>query len=198
MVIDRKRVLDVRCVRVGDDVARAWIDRFAIFIAAPGAPVPDEPIEWIDTQGFWKVLQTGRAAVVPVLGWSGNTLDMKIEATDLVTLAAPFMIAVRLTNTSGRSLPRDFQVELTAADAFGPDLGIVSAEDPADSDGGSQPWPKRAVYVARFKVVPNTRTRHLVFLAKALVRDPDKLGPVFLAGAMDGAVFDAAEPAKSK
>jgi hypothetical protein len=176
---------------------RAWIDRFAIFIAAPGTPVPDQPIEWSDTHGFWEVLQTGGAAVVPVLGWSGDTLDMKIEATSPITLDAPFTIAVRLTNTSGRSLPHDLWVELTAADAFGPgitELEIVRIQDPADPNDGS--WPRRAVHVARFKILPHTTTRHLVFLAKVLVHDPDKLGPAFLAGAIEGAAFDAAEPAK--
>jgi hypothetical protein len=177
---------------------RAWIDRFAVFIAAPGTPVPDEPIEWSDKTGFWKVVETGGAAVAPVLGWSGNTFDMKIAATDPVTLDAPFTIAVRLTNTSGRSLPRDLHVQLTAADAFGPpdaELKIEPIRDPADLEHDSQLWPRRAVHVARFRVTPRTTTRRLVFLAKVVVHDPDKFGPALIAGAMEGAAFDAAEPA---
>jgi hypothetical protein len=178
---------------------RAWIDRFAIFIAAPGAPVPDEPIEWSDKTGSWKVLETGGAAVTPVLGWSGNTFDMKIAATDPVTLDAPFTIAVRLTNTSGRSLPRDLHVVLTPAEAFLPvdsELKIEPIGDPADPEDGSQPWPPRAVHVARFRVTPRTTTHRLVFLAKVVVNDPKKFGSALIAGAMEGAAFDAAEPAE--
>jgi hypothetical protein len=189
----------VAAVRLGKRLPhRAWIDRFAIFVAAPGAPVPDEPIESSDRPGSWKVLQTGGAAVVPVLGWSGDSIDMKIEPIGPVTVDAPFTIAVRLTNTSGRSLPRDLPVELIAADTFGPwlsELAIVRIDDPADPDDGPRPWPRRAVHVARFRVTPHTATRHLVFLAKVLVHDPSKLGPAWLAGAIEGAAFDAAEPA---
>jgi hypothetical protein len=176
---------------------RALIDEFHIFIAAPGTPVPDGSVGDPDRPGFSQVAATGSAAITSVLGWSGDNLDMKIEATGPVTLDAPFTVAVRLTNTSGRSLPRELWVELTAADAFGPgitELEIKRVEDPADPDDGSRPWPPRAVHVARFRVTPHTTTRHLVFLAKALVHDPRKLGPALLAGAIEGAAFDAAEP----
>lgn len=175
---------------------RAWLDQFAIFIAAPGSPLPDEPIEWMHTGGFWQILSNGDVAAVPVLGWSGNTLDLKLE-TSPVALGAPFTVTVRLTNASGRALPRDFQVTLTIHDEDGPlptGFGISEIEDPADPDSGPTAWPARARHVVRFKVVPRVPTRHMVVLATALVHEPAKLGPAIVAGAIEAVAFDAAGP----
>ncbi len=178
---------------------RGLIDEFKIFIVAPGTPFPESSVGDKARPGFSQVTQDGAAALVDVLGWSGNTIAMKIEATSPVTLDAPFTIAVRLTNTSGRILPYEFQVQLTADDALGPPLSgleIVRIEDPADPDLGPRPWAKRAEHVARFRVTPHTDTRHLVLVAKALVHDPNRLGPRFVGGAIDAVSFDAASAAK--
>ncbi|HEX4423247.1 MAG TPA: hypothetical protein VH165_35295 [Kofleriaceae bacterium] len=179
---------------------RGLIDEFKIFIAAPGTPFPDASVGDQERPGFSQVTQDGAAALVDVLGWSGNTLTMKIEATSPVTLDAPFTIAVRLTNTSGRNLPDELQVQLIADDALGPPLSgleIVRIEDPAEPDLSPRPWSKRAERVARFRVTPHTDTRHLVLLAKALVHDPDRIGPRFVAGAIDAVAFDASPQARA-
>ena len=162
---------------------RGLLDLFKIFVAAPGATVPKFE-QYPDGPTFEQVVEAGTGAAIEIRGWSGNTLDLTIEPEGKVALDAPFVVAVRLKNTSGGKLPERPEVHLVTS---APDTKIEEVEDP---DTSRKAWAKGAAYVARFKVTPGVRSaRQLAFLATAFVTElvPGALHTA--AGAIDAATF---------
>lgn len=179
----------------------ARTSRFMVYIAPHGhaPPTPDD-----DGPDYSGQITKGVAAGFGVLAWSGDSLHLAITPEGPITGDAPFTIDLRVTNTSGRTLPEqpvfelgtelglegtvldgeDFEIEPIAAD------GSADGSDDDGDDDGDVPtsFAKGAVAVQKYRVTPHHKgLDHVTFVAGAYAW-PDEAGPI-LAGAMDIATF---------
>ncbi len=179
----------------------ALTDSFKIMVTKHGTKVGDR--EYADDEqqsGFSQLKEAGKAAAISITGWSGNNMAISIKAEGPVTLDAPFVIAVRLKNTTGHKLPMHPWVDLSTAEALSATDDPESIapiqidridEDKLEQGGDDEGWKRGAEHVVRFTVTAHTKSpKQLTFLASAFSTEGP--GPN-LGGAMDAKTFKVTE-----
>jgi hypothetical protein len=189
----------------------ALIDSFKIYVTPHGKKPPRR--EGDDRVDYETGVSEGYAAAVAITGWSGDNLAMSIRPEGTPTGDAPFVVAVKIRNTSGQDLARRPYVSLSteaALEATDDEDGGAAAVgieriDPEDEIYGGEDLFKRGeAMVARFRVTPRTPggsapgsprepLRKLTFLASAFESDEEP-GPT-TAAAMDARTFKLADAA---
>jgi len=176
-------------------------DRFAIYVGPHGLPSPTKP----DADGaadsgddFWSAnIEAGRAASVDVLGWSGNSISMKTSAEGPIVAGQPFVVTVKIKNTTGRKLPSTPSVELASSADTGmgmpePDTSDVKIEE-IDDDAQTPDEPEQiaagATVVHKFRVTPS-KSMPQITLAVSGTAFNDGIGPI-VGGARDVVTFHA-------
>ena len=185
----------------------AQLDRFAVYVGPHGLPSPMKA----DADGaadsgddMWSAnIEAGRAASVDILGWSGNSISMKTTAEGPVVAGQPFVVAVKVKNTTGHKLPSAPVVEL----AVNADTGMPSSDEPdadavkieaLDGDGETPDEVNpNATVVRKFKVTPARSLSQITLAVTGTAFDND-IGPIS-GGARDVVTFHAsAEKVASK
>jgi hypothetical protein len=189
-------------VKLGKHVSRlAMTDTFKIYITQHGHRPEIKAASYDPSLDWHGDIEAGNAAAVGIMGWSGNSLQLKIVPEGAVTAKAPFVVAVHVKNTSGADLPHlpytDLANQVSAA-------GFLEAEESLDveritADGEPDtykdfdvPLAKNAEAITRFKVTPKAGFREITFVASTDATDQEP-GPV-IAGAMDVETFPVTEP----
>jgi hypothetical protein len=176
------------------------LDQFEIFVAAHGTPSPashDFDGDADSGADYWSAsIEAGKAASVDVMGWSGNSIWMKTTAEGPIVVGQPFIVAVRVKNTTGRKLPMQPQVELVTGEelsgkASTDDKRVVIDELDAQARDDSRGVPKGGEIVRRFKVTPTLPLNDITLAVTANAFDND-IGPT-LGGARDAITFHALE-----
>lgn len=138
-----------------------------------------------------------QVAAVSVIGWSGDSLDMEIVPRGPMTADAPFKIAVRVKNTTGKKLRARPWIRLGTSVGAGGDI----ADDAEDFDIAAIDTKSRdeapemragAVITEEFIVTPKHPGKRVTFVANAEAFDMEP-GPV-TAGAMDIETFRLRQP----
>ncbi len=178
--------------------ALGQLDRFAIYVAPHGTPSPakhDFDGDGDDGMDYWQAnIEAGKAAAVDVMGWSGNSISMKTSVDGPIVAGQPFVVAVRVKNTTGVTLPYPAQVELTtgadlAGKVYEDNAVAIEALDDATAD---KPSVKRgAEVVRRFRVTPSSPMSQIT-LAVSATAYGDGIGPI-LGGARDAITFHATD-----
>src|SRR5580704_3080276 len=92
--------------------AMGQLDRFAIYVAPHGTPSPakhDFDGDGDDGMDYWQAsIESGKAAAVDVMGWSGNSISMKTSVEGSIVAGQPFVVAVRVKH--GAEVVRRFRV----------------------------------------------------------------------------------------
>ncbi len=202
--------------------APALVDAFQIYVCPHGKKLPktdyDEGGAGEGPVDYDVGISEGWAAGVGITGWSGNNLKMAITAEGKPTADAPFVIAVRVKNTTGQPLARAPRISLStdaalegteeashedaavtieeiSADAVSADAvsaDAVSADAVNADDDESNVFKRGQSMVARFRVTPKKPgLGKLTFLASAFESDEEP-GPT-TAGAMDARTFTLSE-----
>ena len=172
----------------------AMNDSFRIYVAPHGKKVPTESDTEANRPDTRTDVEAGTAAAVSIEGWSGDSLGIDIKPEGRVTADEPFVVAVRIKNTSGRRLPHAPSITLgtgTNADGY-----IESSENfvieqilvDGDDDGYSRGLGRGKTFIRRFMVMPNHPSGgRVTFVARATAWD-EAPGPV-IAGALDARTF---------
>ncbi|HEY1552460.1 MAG TPA: hypothetical protein VGG28_31750 [Kofleriaceae bacterium] len=177
------------------------LDRFAIYVGAHGTPSPTKP----DYDGgadsgtdFWQAnIEAGKAASVDVMGWSGNSISMKTTVEDKIVAGEPFIIDVRVKNTTGSVLPNKpvVQVQTGATLALpGSDddeIEIDALDVDRDDNGVPQPIKRGAETISRFRIAPKHPQKQITLAISADAYNTG-IGPM-LGGARDAITFHAAD-----
>ena len=138
-----------------------------------------------------------QVAAVDVVGWSGDSLDMEIVPKGPMTADAPFKVAVRVKNTTGKKLRARPWIRLGTSVGSGGEI----AEDADDFDIAAIDTKSRdeepemragAVITEEFIVTPKHAGKRVTFVANASVFEMEP-GPV-TAGAMDIETFRLRQP----
>jgi hypothetical protein len=176
-------------------------DRFQIYISPHGDRPPTTGDDYGDRSTDWQAnVEAGHAAVVDVIGWSGNSISMKVSTQGPIVAKQPFVVAVHVKNTTGRVLPAPPSVEvLTVVDLGGhfdptaKDEDVtVEALDDANADDNADHHVKRGVDTVRmFRVTPLKGQTEITLGFSALALDDD-IGPI-LGGAKDAITFRVGE-----
>jgi hypothetical protein len=187
--------------------APALVDAFKIYVSAHGKKPPKR--EYEDGFDYQAGVTEGYAAAVAITGWSGNNLKMSVEAEGRPASDAPFTIAVRVTNTSGRELARAPRVYLsTEAALAGTDevdhedaavvLEKIEADEAPDAAPNTAPSEEDGSFkrgesmIARFRVTPKRKGLGKITVLASAFESDDEPGPT-VAGAMDARTFTLTE-----
>jgi hypothetical protein len=169
----------------------ALSDSFTVYVTAHGTKVPRGD----DSRGYdlHAGLEAGKAAAVGIAGWSGDSLAMTIRPLGRVTSDAPFKVAVRVKNTSGKTIHGQpwirlgTKIGLSGGVETGEDDFTIDEPEQADVDDDDHAFAAGAVVEKTFVVTPKHPTKDVTFIADAEAASSD-LGPV-AAGAMDVVSF---------
>jgi hypothetical protein len=178
-------------LRLGEHVGRmAMTDTFRIFVAKKGVrPNANDP-SWYDQEAEAdedapKAPKT--AALVTIIGWSGNNLDLAIEPEGKARGDEPFFVKVRVKNTSGKKVYGLWVNLGTSVNGYG---SVGSNDDfdieQVDEEDGSydKALGRNRTMVKRFKVTPKRKgIGNVTFVANAISTNND-IGPV-VAGALN-------------
>ena len=201
----------VRLVLGSTSEAAGNTDRFLVYVAPHGdkPPKANESDKDDHTLDWDAGVQAGTAASTAVLAWSGDSLAMKIAAEGPVVTGQPFVIAVRVKNTTGVKLPYPARVELASADLLdgigvdpatqGSDYQAPFTADEIDAkgqpvsadsaDGDEHPVALGAVQTLRYRITPAANAPDLTIAFSATAYNND-IGPT-LGGARDVITFHA-------
>ena len=144
--------------------APALDDSFQIYVTEPGKrPARGDD----DSVDYRTGPSEGYAAATQISGWSGDNLQMSFGPEGRATAGAPFVVAVRVKNTSGAALGSPPRVTLTTEAALqgidedglsgnAPQVaGSAAPHDTADADAGDAPArPRRAHVPAAVEIEP--------------------------------------------
>jgi hypothetical protein len=192
---------------------RALIDSFQIFAQAHGAALPKDGFDGAEDETYHAREEAHAAAAIRVTGWSGNNLGIKIEPRGKITPNEPFTIAVRVKNTTNKTLRQRPRADLTTEatlkatyDTDGEDLDDrrtylkIERDDTESNDGdgdakGSDELAPGAEQVTLFTVTPHNvsaaQFKKVTFLASAF--ENWGLGAIDH-GAYEAKTFDFAQP----
>ena len=180
------------------------IDREEIVLdAAPGGGKPvmtslvlGKPVDRANLTDFFRIYiaakgESDHTAAATVIGWSGDSLDMEIIPKGPMTADAPFKVAVRVKNTTGRKLHERPWIRLGTSLGDGgiqdesDDFTIAAIDTKArDEEAG---FKKGATITEEFIITPKHPGKRVTLVASAEVVE-DAPGPVS-AGAMDAETF---------
>ncbi|HEY1811248.1 MAG TPA: hypothetical protein VGG74_02770 [Kofleriaceae bacterium] len=173
------------------------LDEFTIFVAPHGTPSPTKHDFDGDADSgadFWQAsIDAGQAASVDITGWSGNSISMRTVAEGPIVVGQPFVVAVHVKNTTGKTLPSLPQIDLATSD----ELAGKSGNDPEvtidelDSHDTETTVPRGGEVVRRFKITP-TLPLKAVTLSVSATALGDDIGPI-AGGARDAITFHATE-----
>jgi hypothetical protein len=173
----------------------AQLDRFEIMVAPHGTPSPmkhDVDGDADSGRDLWDAdIEAGTAAQQSVLGWSGNSISMKTAVEGPIVAGQPFVVAVKVKNTTGKVLPATPQIELatTAETQLKEDSDVAIEEiDDADAPGELE---RGGETVRKFKVTPASPMKQIT-LAVTATAFADDIGPI-LGGARDVVTFRPSE-----
>jgi hypothetical protein len=176
---------------------RALTDSFRIYITQHGHK-PELTEGPLGTEPDWNSdVESGNAAAIGIIGWSGNSMKMRIVPEGPVTPTAPFVVAVKVVNSTGHVLPHHpyfslanqisvsgfmeapeelFTIEQINADGEAYDYPMLDDEEDQIAVGQE--------VVAHFRVTPKGDVgKQIAFVASADVFESQP-GPV-IAGAME-------------
>lgn len=173
----------------------ALTDSFRIYITQHGHKPGQTDGDWGSEPDWNSDVESGNAAAIGIIGWSGNSMKMRIVPEGAVTPNAPFMVAVKVV--SATRLPHHpyfslanqidasgfleapeehFTIEHVNADGEPYDYSMV--DDDQDQIAAGQE------VVAHFRVTPKGDIgKQIAFVASADVYESQP-GPV-IAGAME-------------
>jgi hypothetical protein len=176
------------------------LDRFSIFVGPHGTPSPTKP----DYDGgadsgtdFWQAnIEAGKAASVDVMGWSGNSISMKTTVEGKIVAGEPFIIDVRVKNTTGVVLPNKPNVQVSTGATLSSsgdddDVQIDALDADRDDNGVPQLIKRGAETVSRFRIAPKHADKQLTLAVSVDVFNTG-IGPM-LGGARDAITFHAAD-----
>lgn len=184
----------------------ALTDSFRIYITQHGHKPGQTEGNWGGDEPDWTGdVESGNAAAVGIVGWSGNSMKMRIVPEGAVTPNAPFVVAVKVV--SATHLPHHPYFSLAnqiSASGFMEAPEEHFTIEQINGDGGAYDDPmldddqdQIAVgqeIVARFRVTPNGDIgKQISFVASAEVFESQP-GPV-IAGAMEVVTVPVGEPA---
>jgi hypothetical protein len=175
------------------------LDRFSIYVGAHGTPSPVKPDYdgGADSGGdFWQAsIEAGKAASVDVMGWSGNSISMKTTAEGKLVAGQPFIVDVRVKNTTGMTLPQDPLVQLMTGRTVSTEMQTADDDDveidALDADATPKPVKRGGEIVRRFRVVPKHDQKQITLAVGATAFSGD-IGPT-LGGAREIVTFHAAD-----
>lgn len=180
--------------------ALAQLDRFEIMVAPHGTPSPmkhDIDGDADSGEDLWSAdIEAGKAAEQSVLGWSGNSIAMKTSVEGPIVVGEPFVVDVKVKNTTGGALPSMPQIELATtaetqlAEDDHSDVEIEAIEDGSTPDT-TDPVKRGGEVVKRFKVTPASAMKQITLAVTTTAYDND-IGPI-RGGARDVVTFRAAE-----
>jgi hypothetical protein len=188
-------------IKLGEAPDRpALTDSFKIYVTPHGKKPPRR--EGDDRVDYDTGISEGYAAAVAITGWSGDNLGMTIRPEGRPTRDAPFVVAVRIKNTSGQALARRPYVSLSTEAALegtedeesrAAAVDIERIDPEVDNDRSEDGMFERGgAMVARFRVTPRKAgLGKLTLLASAFESDEEP-GPT-TAGVMDARTFKLAE-----
>src|SRR5664279_286873 len=175
----------------------ALTDSFKIYITQHGHK-PEQTEGMNGAEPDWSAdVESGNAAAIGIIGWSGNSMKMRIVLEGVVTPNAPFVVAVKVVNTSGRMLPHHPYVSLANqinASGFMESPEEHFAIEQINYDG--EAWDYSSVddehdqvavgeeIVARFRVTPKGDIGKQIALVASADAFESQPGPV-IAGAME-------------
>jgi hypothetical protein len=186
---------------------RALTDSFMVYVTSHGHQADKR--EYGDTPGAIKDyagdVEAGNAAALSIMGWSGNSMTLKVVAEGTPSSTTPFKIAVHMKNTSGRDLEEMPHASLGTYVNDGGYLGadvdafaIDELDDESDkswTESGMVGLARGKEAVERFLITPHDPAAKQLALAVEVEAVDDAPGPV-VAGAMDVVTFKLSnEPA---
>ncbi|MEO8845893.1 MAG: hypothetical protein ABI591_28300 [Kofleriaceae bacterium] len=176
---------------------RALTDSFRIYITQHGHK-PDQTEGDYGAEPDWTgAVESGNAAAIGIIGWSGNSMKMRIVPEGVVTPNAPFVVAVKVVNSTGHVLPHHpyfslanqinasgfmeapeehFTIEQINPD--GEDYDYPTVDDEQDQVAVGEEL------VARFRVTPKGDIGKVIPLVASADVYESQPGPV-IAGAME-------------
>jgi hypothetical protein len=178
---------------------RALTDSFMVYVTAHGHKAElreyDSPEKHPD---FARDVEAGNAAALSIMGWSGNSLGLKVVAEEPPSSTVPFKIAVHMKNTTGHHLKGMPYATLgtditnggyldTNSDAF----TIDSLDDESDkgwTEAGQRGLDNGKEAVERFLITPHDPKAKQLTLAIEAESADNAPGPI-TAGAMDVVTF---------
>jgi hypothetical protein len=194
-------------IRLGSRPSQlAMTDSFRIFITQHGHKPEMTANDFGNgSERDWNgAVESGNAAAVGIMGWSGNSLTMKIVPEGAVTTKAPFIVAVHVKNTSGREQSHQPTVGLGVQITSGGyvdnpaeevDIERLGANGEPESypttDEQDRSFAMGADLVTRFRVTPKVELKQFTFVADSDIHD-DQPGPT-VAGAMEIATIPITE-----
>src|SRR6185503_17909962 len=177
----------------------ALTDSFKIYVTPHGKKLPRR--EGDDRVDYETGISEGYAAAVAITGWSGDNLTMSVRPEGRPTGDAPFVVAVRIKNTSGQALARRPYVSLSTEAALeGTEdeesrtatVDIERIDPVIENEPDDGLFERGEAMVARFRVTPNkSGLGKLTLLASAFESD-DEPGPT-TAAAMDARTLKLTE-----
>ena len=184
-------------LRLGEHVDRkAMTDTFRIYAAKKGVRPSKDMYEGVG-EGEGEDAPHDAAAVT-VMGWSGNNLQLSMHAEGKPRAGEPFVVAVRVKNTTHKKVTGLWVNLGTQVTGFGSleagdDFEITRIDEHGDDNedfdrvikaGGDE--------VVRFQVTPKrAAARDVTFVASAMSTNAD-IGPV-VAGAIDARTVKLAD-----
>jgi hypothetical protein len=186
---------------------RALTDSFMVYVTSHGHKAEKREYESSEHKlpDFAADVEAGNAAAISIMGWSGNSLAVKVVAETPPSSTTPFKIAVHMKNTTGRNLKAMPYATLGTDVNTGGYLGtdndaftIDSLDDESDqawTDEGQRGLARGKEAVERFLITPHDPSAKQLTLAVEAESADDAPGPV-TAGAMDVVTFSLShEPA---
>ena len=152
-------------------------DRFEIYVSPHGDRPPPTADEYGERSRDWEAdVEAGHAAVADVTGWSGNSISMKVTAEGPIAAKQPFVVAVRVKNTTGVALPHPPVIALVAGDSLrgATDPDAHGAEDDVEIEplfdptaAGEPAVARGAETVRRFRVTPKRGQTEIALAVRA-------------------------------
>lgn len=184
-------------IKLGERPDRpALTDSFKIYVTLHGKKLPRR--EGDDRVDYETGISEGYAAAVAITGWSGDNLAMSVRTEGRPTGNAPFVVSVRIKNTSGQDLARRPYVSLSTEaalegtedeDARSAAVDIERIDPEVENDSSDDGLFKRgAAMVARFRVTPNKAGLGKLTLLASAFESEEEPGPT-TAAAMDARTF---------
>jgi len=178
---------------------RALTDSFMVYVTSHGHKAElreyDSPEKHPDFAGD---VEAGNAAALSIMGWSGNSLAVKVVAEEKPSSTGPFKIAVHMKNTTGHDLKAmpyaTLGTDVNSGGYLGTDndaFTIDSLDDESDkgwTEDGQIGLARGKEAVERFLVTPHDPNAKQLTLAVEAESADNAPGPV-TAGAMDVVTF---------
>jgi len=146
---------------------RALTDSFMVYVTSHGHKADKRDYDTGPEKhpDFAADVEAGNAAAVSIMGWSGNSLDVKVVAESPPSATVPFKLAVHIKNTTGHDLKAMPYATLgtdvnkggylgTDSDAFTIDA-LDDESDQAWTEEGQRGLARGKEAVERFLVTPH-------------------------------------------